>query len=576
MAEARGVRIVLALIGLAVITSVVGVTFLYLVVTRGPSVDSGSTLMLHVRGTLPEVESGGVIGQLIAERQTVRSIVESLRKAKVDRRISSVVLAPGGIDGLWGKLQEVRDAITDFRSSGKQIVAYLEYGSARDYYLATACDAIYLMPVSPLDLTGLASYEVFLRGAFDKLGAYPDFLQLGEYKTAGNTFTEKTFTPTHREMAESLNQDLYGQLVRGIAEGREMTEAAVRALIDRGPFLPEEALQLGLVDDLAYRDQLNDKASLGADDGFLEDSEYQKVDPGSLGVNRGPRIAVIYAVGIISTGESSSNSLQGSIVGSETLVRHLRDARTDDSIEAIVLRVDSPGGSAIASDVIWREVLQTRDHKPVIASMSDVAASGGYYISMPAETVVAQPGTITGSIGVVMGKFALDDTFAKLGMNVEAVTSGRMADINSPVRRYSDAERAKLAEQLQAVYDTFVEKAAQARQTTPERIEAVAKGRVWTGRQAQRLGLVDEIGGLEKALALAKRSAGLPEDAEVEIVVYPARRWLFELVGDPFAQMAEWRLFGPGYQEMVSMMAAPLTVFRGGEPLAIMPYSLLH
>ena len=531
----RGVGMVLALVGLAVITSVVGVMLLYLFVARGPSVASGSTLMLRVHGDLPEVGPSGIISQFLVERLTVHSVVESLRKAKVDQRISGVVVAPRGIDSLWGKMQEVRDAIADFRRSGKPIVAYLEYGGVRDYYLATACDEIYLMPVSPLDLTGLASYEIFFRGTLDAVGAYPDLLHIGAYKTASNTFTERTFTPAHREMLESLNEDLYSQLVRGIADARKMTESDIRALIDEGPFLPEEALRLGLVDGLAYEDELNDKDVLDGTPEFFENADYRNVSPGSLGLNRGPRIAVIHATGIIVSGESESASSQGPVLGSDTFVRHLRDARTDDSIEAIVLRVDSPGGSAIASDAIWREVLLTRNSKPVIASMSDVAASGGYYISMPAEAVVAQPGTITGSIGVVMGKFALDGTFAKLGMNVESVSSGRMAEIHSPVRPYSDAERAKLTEQLQAIYDDFVEKAAQAREMTPEQIDVVAQGRVWTGQQAKEVGLVDEIGGLDRAPSHCQaRRAGLPEEADVEIVVYPPPKSFYELVQNPF------------------------------------------
>jgi len=274
-------------------------------------------------------------------------------------------------------VQEVRDAITDFRRSGKPIIAYLEFGGEQEFYLATACDKVFLMPAASLDLTGMASYELFLRGTLDKIGAVPDALHIGEYKTASNQLTERTFTPAHREMAESLNRDLYEQLVKGIATGRQKTEAEVRQLIDHGPFLPEDAVRAGMVDDVAYEDELDDKVSLGRGEvRFLEQHEYRSVSPGSLGLSRGPRIAVLYAVGIINSGESS-NSPQGEVLGSDTMVRYLRKARADESIRAIVLRVDSPGGSAIASDVIWREVELTRQVKPVIASMSDVAASGG-------------------------------------------------------------------------------------------------------------------------------------------------------------------------------------------------------
>src|SRR5690606_3322578 len=221
----------------------------------------------------------------------------------------------------------------------------------------------------------------------------------------------------------------------------------------------------------------------------------------------------LYAVGVISTGESSSEGTQ--VIGSDTMVRLLRKIRADNSIRAVVLRIDSPGGSAIASDVIWREVMLTSAVKPVIASMSDVAASGGYYIAMPAHQIVAEPATLTGSIGVVMVKFVIDGTLDKLGMNMERVTDGRYADMYSPIRPFTPDERTKVEEQMQATYEAFVEKAAAGRQTTPERIDSIAQGRVWTGQQAKELGLVDELGGLSRALAIAKARANIAEDAEV-------------------------------------------------------------
>src|SRR5438093_2736166 len=252
VAVRRGVWLVIVLIMLAVIASVAGLLLLYTAVGREPQVAGNSTLVLRVGGDLEEMEPGGVIGQFIEAPPTVRSTVELLRKAKIDRRITSVILKPTGTAALWGKVQEIRDAVVDYRRSGKPIVAYLEYGGEQEFYLASACDKVFLMPTASLDLTGIASYELFLRGMLDKIGAYPDALHIGEYKTASNNFTERTFTPAHREMAESLNTDLYEQLVRGIADGRRKPEAAVRQLIDHGPFLPEDAVRAGRVDDLAY------------------------------------------------------------------------------------------------------------------------------------------------------------------------------------------------------------------------------------------------------------------------------------------------------------------------------------
>jgi protease-4 len=307
---------------------------------------------------------------------------------------------------------------------------------------------------------------------------------------------------------------------------------------------------------------------------FVTFDDYRHVSAASLGLNRGPRIAVIYAVGLISSGRSS-NSPQGQVIGSDTLVQYLRDARADGSIKAIVLRVDSPGGSAIASDVIWREVLLTKRQKPVIVSMSDVAASGGYYIAMPADAIVAEPSTLTGSIGVVLTKFVIDGTLKKLGMNMEGVSQGRYADIYSPVRPFSPEERAKIAETMQATYDAFVEKAAQGRNTTPERIDAIGQGRVWTGRQARQIGLVDELGGLQRALAIAKQRAKIAQDSEVQLVVYPQRKSFFEVLRDPFGATEGGTTLGAllGFRNprLLQTLAAPLQVFRRGEPLALMP-----
>jgi protease IV len=575
MAVRRGVWLVVLLLVLAVSISAIGLLLLASTVGREPDVASNSTLVLRIGGDLSEMEPGGVLGQFIEAAPTVRGMVEMIRKAKTDRRISSLVIKPAGAGALWGKVQEVRDAVADFRRSGKPVIAYLEFGGEQEFYLASACDKVFLMPIASLDLTGMASYELFLRGMLDKIGAYPDALHIGEYKTASNTLTEHTYTPAHREMAESLNTDLYQQLVRGIADGRHKSEAEVKSLIDHGPFLPEEALKAGLIDDLAYEDELDDKVKLGSGKiKYVDMNDYRQVSPTSLGLNRGPKIAVLYAAGIIASGKSNYDSPSGTVVGSETLVDYLRKARADSAVKAIVLRIDSPGGSAIASDVIWREVMLTKNQKPVIASMSDVAASGGYYIAMPAHAIVAEPSTLTGSIGVVITKFVIDGTLKKLGLNMEGVSQGKYAQMYSPVRPFSPEERARVAENMQATYDTFVEKAAQGRNTTPEKIDAIAQGRVWTGRQAKQLGLVDELGGLDRAVAIAKQRAKIPQDSEVELVIYPPKKSFYEIFRDPFGTdrtSTLTSLLGIGNPRVMQALAAPLQVFRRGEPLALMP-----
>jgi len=576
MAVRRGVWLVIVLIVFAVSLSAIGMLLLFSAVGREPQVGGNSTLVLRIGGDLNEMEAGGVLGPFFEGAPTVRSVVEMLRKAKSDARITSVIVKPSGSGALWGKVQEVRDAVADFRRSGKPIVAYLEYGGEQEFYLATACDKVFLMPTATLDLTGMASYELFLRGTLDKIGAYPDALHIGEYKTYSNTFTQHTYTAAHREMAESLNTDLFGQLVRGIADGRKKSEADVKALVDHGPFLPEDALRAGLIDDLAYEDQLDDKVKLASGKPhYVDMNEYRHVTAGGFGLTRGPKIAVIYATGLIASGKSSYDTTGGQVVGAETLVEYLRKARADSAVKAIVLRVDSPGGSAIASDVIWREVVLTKNQKPLVASMSDVAASGGYYIAMPAHAIVAEPSTLTGSIGVVLTKFVIDGTLKKLGMNMEGVSQGKYADLYSPVRPFSSEERARMAENMQATYDAFVEKAAQGRNTTPERIDAIGQGRVWTGRQAKEIGLVDELGGLDRAVALAKQRAKIAQDTDVELVIYPPKKSFYDLLRDPLGSTDRAStlasLLGIGNPRVMQALAAPLQVFRRGEPLALMP-----
>jgi len=589
MAISRGARIVLTLLGVAVFVSISGVFLLYLLVSRGPSVPPAATLVLRPGGELTEVAANDVVDQLIGgEANTVRAFIDSLHKAKRDARIKTVLLMPTSLElPYWGKVQELRDAIVDFRKSGKKVIAYLQYGGDREYYLASAADRIFLLPTSPLDLTGVASYEIFLRGALDKIGAYPDYLHIGDYKTATNQLTEKRMTPAHREMTEALNRDAYDQLVRGIAEGRHKREADVRALLDRGPFLPEEALRAGLVDDLAYEDQLDDRVpelrGSSLDKQRIDGSEYARIDARSVGFQPKSRIAVLYAVGPIASGKSGFDPLNGSVLGSDTLVEQIKRVRDDDSIKAIVLRIDSPGGSSVASDVIWRELMITRDQKPsrpLVTSMSDLAASGGYYIALPGQVIVAQPGTLTGSIGIYTGKIVSGGTLDKLGITGETVKDGANADIYSPFSRFTPEQRGRVVDIMRDFYDNFLDKVAQSRHTTPQKIDAIAQGRVWTGAQARERGLVDALGGLDTAIAIAKQRAKIPADEDVEIVTYSPRRSFYEALTGSFrgeSRVGLWSLLSRGGDARALLDAtAAARLFRRGEPLALMPFAFVR
>lgn len=585
----RSITTLVTLIGAITVFFVAVALVGYLASSRGPSVPDSALLVLRPGGELLEVQPDDVLDQVLGGKgSTVRTLVESLGKAKRDPRIAGVLLLPATLElPFWAKVQELRAAIVDFRRSGKSVVAFLEYGGDREYYLASAADRVFLLPTSPLDLAGVASYEVFLRGALDKLGAYPDFVHIGAYKTAVNQFTETEPTPEHREMSESLNHDLFEQIVSDIAAARNKSADDVRLLIDEGPFTPETARAAGLIDDLAYLDQIDERSV--AQDLFagdlprVEESEYRRVSPESVGIRPRSRIAVLYAAGVIASGESTYDTVNGAIVGSDTIVKQIQRIRDDESIKAIVLRVDSPGGSSVASDVIWRALTIAREQtptRPLIASMSDLAASGGYYISMPAEVIVAQPATLTGSIGIFGGKVAIGEALAKIGVGTATVQSGRNATISSPFTPFTPEQRDKIMDYMRVFYDGFINKAAEARRQTPAQLEAVAQGRVWTGQQARDLGLVDLLGGLDTAIAVARDRAGIPEDEDVELVTYPSPRTLYEAITERLAGTAgsgAWtRLVGGSDARVLAALTVSPRVFRRGEPLALMPYAFVR
>lgn len=592
MAKRRLFKFFLSLVILFFVVGVLAIVGAWIVVRRGPNVPEHSTLILRIGGDLVETPPNDVLGQVTggARAQTVRGYVEALRRAKSDPRIASVLIVPTPIQSpFWGKVQEIRDAVLDFRKSGKPINAFLEYAGDREYYLASAADKIYLLPSGSLDVTGVATYEVFLKGTLDKLGARADFEKIGDYKTAPNQLTETTYTPAHREMTESLTRDMYEQLVRGIAESRKKKVEDVRALIDEGPFLAREAQRVGLVDGVAYEDQLDDHGVVSKS-GTIEGDRYGRARRG-LTARNAPRIAVIYISGIINSGDSGFDPLNGDVAGSTRLVKAIQSARADDNVKAIVVRIDSPGGSSIASDVIWRELTVTKNEKPsrpLVASMSDLAASGGYYVAMAAPHIVAQPATLTGSIGIYGGKFITGGTFDKFGANIESVIIGRNAGLESPDRPFTDSERAKLREQIRDFYNGFIQKVAASRKMPVERVDTLAQGRVWTGSQAREHGLVDALGGLDRAIALAKEKAGISAETEVDIVTYPARRSLAEMLIEELS--GNERQLGAELDAVISVVAglrtaerraiglltAPARLFNPGEPLALMPVSFLR
>jgi protease-4 len=489
----------------------------------------GQYLDVHLEGELPEQPPPGFGTFLDRTPPTLRTIVRSIDRAAKDPKVKSVVLRVNMLPGAgWGKIEELRASIVRFRASGKQAYAHLEFCGNKEYYLASACSKIYAVPTGLLDVTGLSAEVTFFRGTLDKLGVQAEFEGVGKYKNAPNQFTERGFTPPHREQMTALLDSLYGRYVKGVAESRQMSEEQVKKAIDGGPYDAREALKAGLVDELLYKDELIDRLQ---DARRLTPAHYARSSSG-FGFGR-PKVALVYVVGEIVLGPSESGTLGGEgYAGSDTVAEAIRDAREDDEVKAIILRVDSPGGSGTASDVIWREVRLAEKEKPVIASMGDLAASGGYYVSMGADAIVAQPSTITGSIGVFGGKFSLRGLYDKLGVTKEILTRGDHAAMFTEYRPWTADERVRMRAMMTAFYDDFVTKAAEGRKRSKDEVHRVAQGRVWTGSEALTHGLVDRLGGLDDAIAVAKERAKIGADQDVELMVLPKRKGLLETILD--------------------------------------------
>jgi protease-4 len=429
--------------------------------------------------------------------------------------------------------QELQEAVRDLRDHGKLTVAWAETfgelgnGSAA-YCLATSFEEVWLQPSGDVGFTGPATEVPFLREALDKAGVMLQVAQRHEYKNAANTFTEREFTAAHREAAERVVSSVAEQLVAMVAANRGLDPAAVRQLMDRAPLLAQEALDGGLVDHLGYRGDVYEavRARAGADAVLRYVARYGRPRlaglPARVAAAPTETVALVHVTGPIHLGRSRHRPLGGASAGAETVTAALRSATRADDVRAVVLRVVSPGGSYVASDSIWREVAATRRAgKPVVVSMGDVAASGGYFVAMGADAIVAEPGTLTGSIGVFSGKPVVGGLADRLGIGHDAVAAGRHALMFSPLRAFTDEEWDRLNAWLDRIYDDFTAKVADGRGLSREQVHEVARGRVWTGADARERGLVDELGGLGTALALARERAGLAPSADLEARAYP-------------------------------------------------------
>jgi len=550
---------------------------------ESPTAAKGGILHWQAAGSYPEGLSGDFMEQLqYGNATSLRQLVFGLKRASKDPDIKALVLDLRGLRVSWAELEEIYDAVTLVRESGKDVWACIESGGNADYALATAADHIALTPEGNLMVLGVAAELAFLKDTLAKAGLEADFIHVGQYKSAPEQLTRTGPSDANRAMTTSLVDERYHLLIDLIAQGREEDENTVKDWIDVGLYDGESALAAGLVDTLLDVEDL--LADIYPDEEIADLDDY--VRAGKRGSSE-HEIALIVAAGTINTGESRRDGFQGQIMGSDTVVEQLADAREDEDVEAVLFRVNSPGGSALASDLIWREVERLRAVKPVIVSMGTYAASGGYYISCGADSIFADQGTLTGSIGVFAGKMSWSGFYDKIDLHREYITRGDNALLWHDAGGFTPSQRTQFQAQLDRFYERFLAKVAAGRDLTRDEAHAVAQGRVWTGKQALEAGLVDDLGGLDRALRSVKYAIGVDPDETVLVRTYSKQLTWFErtmldalrsrsvgatvrrihdpMVGlpAPLATMAQ-QLFSSGLTDVMPLL--------DGRPLALMPW----
>ena len=531
-------------------------------------------VVLHVRldGELVEGRAGfGLFGR--STREELQAVTRIFRGAAEDRRVAGLLLSLSPLEIGWSKATTMARAISEFRGSGKPTVAFLESAGNIEYFLASHCETLVMPPSGTLNVHGLQAEVFFVKDLLERAGVEAELESVGEYKSAGETFVRREMSRPHREEVQELLRDLSDQWSESVAANRSLDRSKVLELLAGGPFVAEDAKDAGWIDRVAAEDQCESilEESLGAELPLLPHTRYRTGDRWwtRLVRWRRPRIAVISAVGMIGSGEDRRTRSPRPIIGARSLGALLKRVRDASRIKAVVLRIDSPGGSALASELIWREVALTREQKPVVISMGDVAASGGYYIASAADAIVAEPSSLTGSIGIIGGKVVLRRLLDKLGIHRETVYAQTPSSFYSPFHPFSTEDRDKLARHLRHYYEKlFVPRVAEGRGMSPEEVDEVARGRVWTGRQGKNKGLVDELGDLDVALELARNKAGLPPDKNVQILTFARRvRLRHLLTGLPWG---EARRYGSALGTMFDL----LDVASNDEVLCLMPQIL--
>ncbi len=484
-------------------------------------------LSLEISGELAEGGHDGPLPPWLRRPPTdYLSLIGVLRWARDDERLRGVLVRCGHVRASWARIQGLRRSMQALSAAGKQVWVHLDGGGLAEYYLASAADRVSIAPSATLEVVGISAEAVFFIDTLKMFGVRAEVVQVGAYKAAGEIFTRRSMSDEHREMVESMVDDLYGQVVEDVAASRRLQVGEVRDAIDTGPFLAREALEKRLVDAVEYADETEAALRRELDDAeLIEESDYAarrgRAVRRQLLRGTAHHLAIVQVNGTIKMEEAANALSRGRGAAATTLRKCLKEVRERDDIEAVVLRVSSPGGSALASDLIWHELSLTAALKPLIVSFGDVAASGGYLVAMPGRKVFAEAGTITGSIGVVAGKADLRGLYEKLGVHKDIISRGRHAALYSDYVPLGDGERERLRDEARAFYDDFVGKVADGRRMSAEQVEVVAGGRVWTGRQAWSRGLVDELGGFEEACDEAKRAIGADPIGPVTVERFP-------------------------------------------------------
>jgi len=518
---------------------------------------SNSVLVIDAEGTVEEQPPVSFFGSLTGNSEPVlHDYLDAIDSARTDSRITGIVVRIAPLSTGWAKLEEIRAHLLTFRISRKPSICYLGYDGVGnpEYYLASACEQVWLVPSNSVSISGMMAEALFFRGTLDKLKIVPEFYHVAEFKTAYNMFTEKKFTPPHREEVESVLHSVYDQYVTGAAAARGMDRAKFESFVNAGPLLTKDAVTDKIVDRLGYWDQVQDYFK----------SSYHGWNPISLSRYRtflsndgigGDKIAVVHATGLIVSGESQTTPGGGFVMGGDSVASDIRNARNDASIRAIILRIDSGGGSVVGSEVIRREVELAQGQKPVVVSMSDVAASGGYWIATPAARIIADANTITGSIGVLTGKLNLSGLYNLLGISSDYVATSDNATLFSDQQNFTPAQEAYIKKSLDETYAQFTEGVAKGRHMSVAAVDKIAKGREWSGAQGKDLGLVDELGGFDRAIEVAKDLAHIPASETVHIVRFPEEKNIFEeLLQREKDNVTESRSLEETVRQLVGMM----------------------